>query len=214
MSIEYEPSELIEVLRQDGRRMLDAYFRPHGDIDALIDTSVEGNTFRAFHGQQPARVFREWAHSRITPARILDLGDIRDQHQMDELLSQRSMELNGHWQRETRNELRVGPRRKLVNLLHKSLLRADLIEVVDRERVIPLLHVPHDKFCLAAVRKAAASGEFGTTMSIPPDASMGFITDEPQYEQFQLLVRNIAQRSEVPPIAIDLLAWDRSHGRL
>jgi len=214
MSIEYQPDDLIAELRRDGQRMVNAYFRPNGNVDLLIDTSVEGNTFRGFPRQQPARVFREWADSRYTLARIADLGEIRLQESMDDLIRRRSADLTDYWRAQTRIELPFGPCRKLVNLLHKSLLRADVIDDPDRKRVIPLLHVPHDSFCLAAVRQAAASGRFGVTMTIPRNATMGFITSEGQYEEFQQLLRAVAREAEVPPIAIDLFAWDRNHGRL
>lgn len=174
MGIEYQAEELIAELRSDGQRMVDAYFRPHSDTDWLIDTSVEGNTFRGLPlpHQQPSRVFRGWAHNLLDHlSRIQDLGRIRSREEMDELVIQRSAHLAEHWLTETRKELPLGPRRKLVNLLHKSLLRADVIEADDRERVIPFLHVPHDEYCLAAVRLTAASDQIKPPMAIPRNAA-------------------------------------------
>jgi hypothetical protein len=107
--------------------------------------------------------------------------------------------------------LGYGPGRKLVNLLHKAVVRDTGVSPTGRERAIPLLHVPHDKYCLAAVRQSAESGLYGPPMDIPSGSTMGFITSRDEYYAFQDILRGIASKAGVPPICIDLLSWDHAH---
>src|ERR1700686_3085378 len=69
---EYEPDELIDMLRMAGPQLRSGYFRPDRDLADLINRSVGANTFRAFAhlALKPSEIFREWAHRHFTLRRI------------------------------------------------------------------------------------------------------------------------------------------------
>ncbi len=184
---------------------------PTSDSDWLIDDAVAGNTFRGLAHQQPSVVFRGWAR-QLPLATSTDLGNVTSPSQLETLVEWKAASLADHWKKHVPRGLAFGPCYKMVNLLHKSLIRDSLIRPANRDRVIPLLHVPHDEYCFAAVRLSAASGRFGVTMRIPKTATMSFIKTREQYQSYQDLLRVIAAGAGVPPICIDLVAWNLAHG--
>lgn len=214
MCQEYTPDELVSVLRQQGAQLCERYFRPNPDTDWLIVDSVRSNTFRSFAGQSPSEIFRPWAHRQMGFAAVAELGEVTNQSQMDSILDRRFQDLTAQWLRQSGRVFHYGNGRKLVNLLHKSIVRDIGVSTEGRTRAIPFLHVPQDKYVLAAVRLSAASGLYGNPIEIPQNSTMGYLTSQAEYDSFQLLMRRIAQAAGVAPICIDLLAWDRSHGRL
>ena len=211
MCPEYPPDELLAILRKDGPRLLEQFFVPEPDTDALIKQSVAGNSFRGFSGMQPAEAYRGWARGAMSFGAVADLGEVTAQEQYDALLDRRCRDLTKFWLAKTGKELGYGPVRKLVNSLHKFMVRDVGVSAAGRERVIPLLHVPHDKHCLAAVRLSAASGQYGAPLAITPSSPAGFVVAVAQYDAFQGLLRGIAAAAGVPPICVDLLAWDWAH---
>lgn len=210
---EYAPNELITLLRADGPQLRTDYFRPEQQLHNLIDRSVGANTFRAFAQLhcKPSKMFRDWARGYFTPRRVDYLSAITTQQQYDAFLDAAVVELAQHWVRHGRKQLSFGASRKLTNLLLKRIVRFTGISSSARQVLIPFLHVPHDRFCLAAIRRSAAGGRFGAAISIPKNASMGFITSASQYDSVQKVMRHIAASANEPAISIDLLAWDRAH---
>ena len=77
-----------------------------------------------------------------------------------------------------------------------------------------MLHVPLDEFSLVAIRCVAGSGEFGPEIRIPSKPTMSFVQLPEYYSQLQQLMRGVADLAGVPPISIDLLAWNVAHGYL
>jgi hypothetical protein len=210
---EYEPEELVALLRTAGPRLRARYFQPQPDLSDLINRSVGANTFRAFAhpARQPSEIFREWAHRYFTRQRLDDLRGIGDQTQYDRFVDCAVADLTQYWSEQGKQQLRFGGSRKLTNLLLKSLVRLAKLSDATRNTLIPLLHVPHDLFCLAAIRRSANSGRFGASISIPKNASMRFITSPAQYAVVQELVRRIAGAADEPAISVDLVAWDHAH---
>ena len=189
------------------------FFQPCPDLKDLIWESVSGSTFRSFRipSRHPAKLFREWAASHLSFSVATELREIRDQSRYDRFLSDCAKRLARYWLAETRTELPLGSGRKLLDLLFKKVIWWTEIPDADRQRLIPFLHVPLDKFSLAAVRQCAASGAFMPPIGIPRNASMGFVTSMKQYNRLQQLMQRIAGEAGVPPICIDLLAWNMPH---
>lgn len=210
---EYEPVQLIALLRSQGPQLRTHYFRPQSDLSYLIKCSVRGNTFRAFAhlALKPSEIFREWTHRYFTNKRIADLSTITRQPQYDQFLEAAVVDLTQAWSKRSGQQLKFGASRKLTNLLFKSLIRFVAIPDSARQVLIPLLHVPHDRFCFATIRRSANSGQFGASLRIPKNASMGFITSAPQYDAIQELMRRISTAADEPAITVDLVAWDSTH---
>lgn len=189
------------------------YFRLESDLSELIRSSVGANTFRAFAhlAQKPSEIFREWADAYFTQQRFKKLSRMTNQLQYDQFLNDALAELADYWFKRGGQPLRLGAGRKLINLLLKSILRFTSIDASARKTLTPLFHIPHDLFCLAALRCSASSGRFGITLNIPKNASMGFINSRSQYQTLQELARRIAAKAAEPRISIDLVAWDHAH---
>ena len=210
---EYEPDQLITLLRTAGPQLRARYFQSQPDLSDLINRSVGANTFRAFAhpARKPSEIFREWAHRYFIRARLYDLREISDQSQYDRFVDAAIADLTQYWSDHGKQQLRFGASRKLINLLLKRIVRLSALGDAARNTLIPLLHVPHDLFCLAAIRRSANSGRFGTSIAIPRNASMGFIASAAQYAALQELVRRIAAAAGEPPISVDLVAWNYAH---
>jgi transcriptional regulator with XRE-family HTH domain len=209
---EYTRDELVQALREHGPRLLARFFQPCPDLEDLIRRSVAGYTFRSFRGlsRPPSELFREWAASRLSFSVMAELGEIRNQADYDQFLTDHAMDLTRRWKAKGKKPLPFGPGRKLLDLLFKGVVRYAKIPDADRQRLIRFLHVPLDSFSLVAVRQCAASDEFGPPIKVPPKATMGFVTSK-QYPGLQQLMRGIAAVAGVPPICIDLVAWDQAH---
>jgi hypothetical protein len=210
---EYEPEELVALLRTAGPRLRARYFQPQPDLSDLINRSVGANTFRAFAhpARKPSEIFREWAHRYFTRDRLDALREIVNQSQYDRFVDAAVADLSQYWSEQGKQQLRFGASRKLTNLLLKSIVRLAALGDTTRKTLIPVLHVPHDLFCLAAIRRSANSGRFGSSITIPKNASMGFIASAAQYAAIQEVVRRIAAAADEPAISVDLVAWDHAH---
>ncbi|MBN9519747.1 hypothetical protein J0H58_14695 [bacterium] len=93
----------------------------------------------------------------------------------------------------------------------RQRIHCDEVPEEGRRRLIRFLHVPLDEFSLMAVRQCAASGQFGPPITIPSNPSMGWMASAEQYAQIESLIRQITGAAGVPPICLDLLAWDHAH---
>ena len=213
MAREYTRDELLRALREHGLRLMVQFFQTYSDLDDLIRRSVGGNTFRSFQklARQPSVIFREWAADRLS-SRLSTTAAIEDESGYARHLEGHARHLTRYWLAEGKKPLKCGPGRKLLDLLFKGVIRHEHISNSDRARLIRFLHVPLDSFSLIAVRQCAASGEFGTPVSIPANAKMGFVVSAAQYNQLQQVMRDISAAAGVAPICIDLVAWDQNHG--
>ena len=208
---EYHPAHLVQSLKKRGPDLLKQFFRPRQpDLQLLVKSSVGANTFRAFHNlrEKPSVIFRRWAFEYLD--RTLEkLCRITTQSQYDQFHIATRNDLEKRWRQEGGKPLKLGWATKLTNLLLKEAMKCSDIPDSSRQTLIPLLHVPHDLYCLAAIRESARTGT--PCLKIPAGAKMGFIKSPTQYQQLQEIMRNIASQAKQPPICIDLLAWNDAH---
>jgi hypothetical protein len=213
VAFEYDGDELVGGLARCGRRQLRAYYRAWGKLRDLVRVAVGGCTFRAFRGLDvgPSWIFRGWARKYLSPARLDELAGIENQADYDAFLEEAFRNLAAAWAVLGGKDLGFGPGMKLLNLLMKSILRSRRFSPAERGRLLPLLHVPLDKFSLAAVRRVARTGEYGPVVHIPRNPRMGFVTTRERYDGIQRVMRGLATAAGVAPICVDLLAWDLAH---
>jgi hypothetical protein len=211
---EYTGDELVENLQRYGPVLVERSFRPESDLALLIRDSVGSNTFRVFPTllRRPSKIFHDWAASRLSYDLFIKLARVQSQAHFDRLTDDLATDLRDRWYAEGKKPLGIGPGRKLQNRLLKSVIRWSEIEPSDRHGLIHLLHAPLDSFSLTAVRQIASTGEFGPVLNIPSRASTGFVTSLELYYRLQELMRHIATAANVPPICIDLVAWNAAHG--
>jgi diadenosine tetraphosphate (Ap4A) HIT family hydrolase len=205
--------ELIRSLRSRGPVLIEKFFRPEPDLERLIQRSVMGNTFRAFHKlkRQPSLIFREWATTKMTARKLSELSTASGQKEFDRLHRQLAADLARYWLAKGKKPIAFGPSMKLTALLLKSLTRWSGLSASCRDRMIGFLPVPLDSYSLLAIRDCAASGRFGPPFRIPSNATMGFIDSQEHYTQIHDLARSVAKEAGVSPICLDLVAWDGAH---
>ena len=101
------------------------------------------------------------------------------------------------------SKLPFGPSWKLVNLVMKRLTLE--LPFRHRKRIMNFLHVPLDRYTLAAVRKLVVLLH---GREIPAQATMAFITNARDYASIQESIRDLAKRANVPAIAVDYVVWN------
>ncbi len=183
------------------------------DWQSIVQGAVGANTFRAFTRlpNRPSVVFREWAYKSLEAGGeyFSKLSAINSQLEYDEWLNEYAGTFRRAWRRQMGSEIPFGPSMKLPNLLMKSACLWRGIPKSRSNRLIWYLHVPLDSFTIQAVRDCTDPG--GTIGRIPASAGMGYVKDIGTYLAFQELMRSLSGRANVPPIAIDILAWDVAH---
>jgi hypothetical protein len=174
-------------------------------LDEIIQKSVEGNTFRAFHHlpHKPSVVFREWASQECKNGNALkELEGIHSQMDFDAWSKEFSDRLGRAWKDQMEQSMPYGSLRKLPNLLVKRLMRWSGMNDDRRTEVLSYVHVPLDSYTLVGIRNCIDDPE------IPITATMTFVTGLMMYNQIQSAIRNITDRAGLPAIYFDVLAWD------
>lgn len=183
-------------------------------LKEIIRHSVAGNTFRAFHKLRvrPSEVFRHWAYEAIASGSLRDLIGLRTQKSFDAWLQGLSRAFQEAWRAKTGRRIPFGPGRKLPNLLMKRLCLSREIPQPVVDGLVWFLHVPLDNYSLAVIRFCVSSFPNAARIgNIPRSATMSFVADEKMYKAIQEGIRVLAKRASVPPIALDLLAWNDAH---
>lgn len=183
------------------------------DVALVVRQSVGANTFRAFRRLPKKRsvVFRAWGLSALEARGFLDrLRGVRSRGAYDQWLTDFVSGFRKEWKREMGRAIPFGPSIKLPNLLVKAVLESQLLPDSARERTVWFLHVRLDSYTIQAVmNRFGASGE--RIRRIPNSATMGFVDGQAIYDHLQNLIRSLAEEADVPPIALDYLAWNASH---
>jgi hypothetical protein len=219
MPKQWEADQLVEALRGCRWQRYFANGRAknrHTDWPTIIRGWVGPNTFRAFPGmpRRPSEVFREWAYRCLVgePRYIDDLLAVKSVTAYDKWLHRFADDFRRYWERQMKCEIVFGSSRKLPNLLMKGVCSSPEVPQASYERIVWFLHVPLDSYSIQAVRNCIGSPRITSQIGrIPPSASMGFVTTEGIYNGLQKAVRILAAKAEVPPIALDIVAWDQAH---
>ena len=206
---------LIKDLRKDKKILAKQFQDTESDLGEIVRHSVEGNTFRAFHHMpdKPSVVFREWALKKLSSYKTIALmKNVSSTQDYEKWLEGFSSSFYRHWKRQMRECIPYGPSRKLPDLLMKRVMLWNIFTEYQRNRLINYLHIPLDSYSLLAIRSCIQEFPHAEEIGkIPKTATMNSIYYEAQYNQVQFVMRSIAKRADVPPIYIDVIAWDRSH---
>lgn len=209
---------LIKHLKQKKPHLAKWFDERVGSDEEIVKNSVAGNTFRAFHNMpcKPSEVFRAWASEQLRDkSTIKRFKNLSSQRQYDRWIKKFSEGFRRYWEQKmgAENSIYYGPGRKLPNLLLKRLVLWDQIADRQHKRLIEFLHVPLDKFTLAAIRNCISEfpEESKVIGSIRRNATMRFVDSEEKYTKIQRIIRRIGKQAGVPPIYLDVLAWDMYH---
>lgn len=184
---------------------LQQWRQPDTLLLAAIQEAVGPNTWRAFRKcpKKPSLVFCEWAeHSLIEKEGFAKLSKIKSKEKYDKWLKMLVSDLQNSWEKNMSRELNIGPAYKLVNLLLKRVSR-ELPR--KRKKVLQWLHVPLDKHTLAAIREVIT---FPRGRKIRSNATMAFIANIEDYNYIQQGISDLAKKAQVPPIALDYIAYN------
>lgn len=201
-------TQCIAALQAESTRALAKSFFANrsATIACVTEQGVGGNTFRAFRNLpvRPSVAFRTWTSLHLSQT-LPELLRIADGAAYASYIHESTLALNRHWQQETRSEMGYGRGAKLLNLVLKKLVCYAELTDQQRERLIPLLHVPLDSFTIVGLQRVDPA------LQIPKNATMKYITTPRQYTEFQALIADLASQAGVPPIEYDILAWDLAH---
>lgn len=199
-------SELVEALRQCAWSLWFAETRAKNwTLQETLRRSVGPNTFRYFRGLSvsPSVTFRNWADRWFDQQRLAGLVEVTSEAEFDSLLHTITLSLRQEWKRKTGQLMDKGPATKLPGLVLKHRCASPVLDVRTADRILPFLHVPLDSYTLAAIRVAHAG--------IPRRAGMGWVQNWREYNRIQSTIRECAAEAGVPPIALDVLAWNLTH---
>ena len=175
-------------------------------LEKIVDDSVGANTFRAFHHmrQKPSEVFREWAIKALNIRRLQSLRCVRSQKQYIEWLHELQVNFQLFWKAKMRKEIAFGPSLKLPNLLMKQLCLWSGIGESDYKTIVGYLHVPLDVYTIQAIANCVDASAAKTDIGrIPKSAAMKFVENRKMYEALQEVIRGVAKKAKVAPIALD-----------
>lgn len=125
-----------------------------------------------------------------------------------------SEDLRERWRSERGAEIHYARGRKIIDLFMKYFVLWEGLTDEQRERLIGLVHVPFDSRSLAMIRDCWNSSQAREALGRPilASATMSFADNEPLYDALQALCREVADEAGVPPIYLDVLAWEVSEG--
>jgi len=197
-----------------------AYSSLYGfDMDDVIVSAVEANTIRGFNQKKlglkesPMNIYRDWASDFVMWLGYADFQEVTDRESFEAFFNRAVASATKAFQKNGGNSLLTyGQMTKLADLLLKRLVRFHEISDANRARLSEFLHVPLEKYTLLAIRDMDVRDREGAKIAIPKTASMSFITTEATYLGIQDCFAAIAKEADVPPILLDYLLWDISHG--
>ena len=179
----------------------------------MVRDSV-GSTFRAFAHMPhpPSRVFYTWAEQMLSDDGVVwEIINLRSERAHDFWLKIFSKNLSQHWHRKMGRTMPYGPGRKLTNLLMKQVVLWSRLDNEQRSRLIGFLHIPFDKYSITVLRNCVPDAYRPTVGQIRKDVTMKFVDCEAKYDALMALASEIAEEAGLPPIYLDVLAWDQSH---
>lgn len=177
----------------------------------LVETSVQGNTFRAFHHKpvgvtiRPSDLYRNLAPSILENA-VDEWCQIASRKGMHYFVLKQAKQLQKQWLERTDNKVDIGIGRaaKLLNLSLKYLIRWDRITDRQSEKLISLLDVPLDSYTLRGIRLLCPE------LEIPFKASMSHVKDAAQYLAIQDAIDKLCA-PDFCPIVYEFAAWNAAH---
>ena len=186
-------------------------------VPGVVRVSVGGSAFRAFPFQRldlktadnraliPSALYRKWATPWLRSG-LPELRAIQSHEEMGRFVATAAQKLDKHWTRETkgRHNLGFGRAAKMLNLTIKYAMWLDAFTEDERNRLIPYLHVPLDRFTLRGVIQLLPG------LKIPATALMGFVTERRQYERIQNEILELCN-PDFYPIEYEFVVWNLTH---
>ena len=184
----------------------------------IIEHFVASNTFRAFRHmpEPPSVVFRDWAYDALFGTRraFNRLLAITSASDYDEWFGDLSANLRQFWLMRMGHDRAIGfgHSMKLPGLVMKGVCCSPCLPRPVFDRIVWFLHVPLDSFSIRALRCYLPGSPFAERIgTIPSSAMMGFVKTPQMYRTFQDCISHLCGEASVPPIALDILAWDAAH---
>jgi hypothetical protein len=182
----------------------------YSDIEEIVIASVSANTFRAFSHMplRPSDIFHSWAINLLSQKSFIrNIKAINSQTVFDKWQFNFASSFEKYWNYKMgkRHSIPFGASRKLPNLLLKHIVLWNALSKNDRNKLIGFLHIPYDSYSLLTLKNAVAG------IKIPSTATMQYVDNLALYNLLTIQSKLIATFANVPPIYIDVLAWNEAH---
>jgi hypothetical protein len=207
---------LIARLRADAESLAGWFETGYEDVESIVWDSGGSNTFRAFAHMphKPSQVYYDRAQRMLSDDGVVEqITNLRSERAYDFWLKGFSQNLSEHWRRKMRKKMPYGLGRKLPNLLMKPFVLWSRLDDEQRSRLIGFLHVPFDKYSLTVLRNCVPDVYRPTVGRIPSPKSvtMKYVDSEAKYDALMALGSDMAEETGLPPIYLDVLAWNQTH---
>lgn len=179
----------------------------------IVTKSVASNIFRAFQNldTSPSVIYRNWANENFDSI-LKDFKIVNSQKEYYNFLQKYSDSLILRWAEVTSNPnsyLVYGPALKMINLLIKWIQESEKFKQPDK---LKYQQIPFDSFSLQPIRLIINElTGVNYKISIPPNASMGFINTPQLYSLLMDSVYKLCSLSQIDPIVYDYWAWEDKH---
>lgn len=203
--------DAISVLSKFGKEFI---FPQHSfSKNEIVNRSVASNIFRAFHNldTSPSVIYRSWAKENFDSI-LSDLKSVDSPVDYYNYIEKYSDLLIQEWAEVTANPnsyLMYGPASKMINLLIKWIQESETLKQPDK---LKYQQIPFDSFSLQPIRLIINElSDVKYRISIPPNASMGFINTPQLYSILMDSVYSLCKLSKINPIVFDYWAWEDKH---
>jgi len=188
--------------------------REQQSTEYIIEKSVQGNIFRAFHhfDQEPKKIYRGWANKNIDPI-VSKLEKIETKKEFDTQLFEWIDSFINYWdcevEKQKHQRIIYGQASKMVNLLLKMLNESTYMT---NNKIQGFLHVPFDQYTLTPLIKIINYlTDVNYKIRIPKNVSMSYISDPELYKIVQNAVFKLCKQSDIDPILYDYWCWNEKH---
>jgi hypothetical protein len=181
--------------------------------DRIIKESVASNIFRAFRNlkHKPSNIYRDWANENFE-AILIDFEKVYSHEDYYSFAFKYADSLINRWSSITLKSehfLIYGPALKMINLFIKTTQQSSQYKKDEKTRY---QQVPFDSFSLQPLRFIINDlTGLNYKVTIPINASMGFINTQQIYKIMTESVLNLCRKINIPPIVYDYWCWEDKH---
>ena len=181
--------------------------------EGIIYESVGSNIFRAFPklNDRPSQIYRVWA-SESFDSILSDFENVNSKEDYYSFAFKYADSLIKRWASTTLkpdNYLMYGPALKMINLFIKTTQQSFDFQ---KEEKTKYQQVPFDSFSLIPLRLIINDlTGLDFKISIPNNATMGFINTKQIYRIIMDAVYGLCQKANIPPIVYDFWCWEDKH---
>jgi len=186
-----------------------SYYSRRDPIQTFKSIGASGSMFRVFRRiTKPSVVYQKWAfesvHSKEFEREVLSL---QAQEEFERLHAHLGRSLARYWKSETRQELNLTYRYKILDVFVKRACQLELPHPQMNNNLLSYRHVPMDSLVFNALDDLF-SGIFPLR-----GLTMGQLKTESAYRFYQNVIRELMAELGSPALYFEYYAWNLGQGR-